>query len=127
MILLYAILFICFEAIGEALIKRRYPESFIFNSALQWIISVSLFVIWLFAIALPFDKYYVPDWKLIAGFIFVRFLVFDVVWNVVRGVEWNYYGTKKWYDRTMTKLGSWGWFMKAICGIVGIVFLIGKG
>jgi len=124
MILLYAILFICFEAIGEALIKRRHPESFIFNSALQWIISISLFVIW-FLIAYNFD--YVETWKLITGFVFVRFLVFDVVWNLVRGVAWNYYGTTKWYDRILVKLGSWGWFMKAICGIVGIVFLMGKG
>jgi hypothetical protein len=64
-------------------------------------------------------------WKLIAGFIGVRFLIFDVAINLAWGQKWSFYGTKKWYDRTMTKLGSWGWFMKLICGIVGIVFLMG--
>lgn len=124
--MLYAILFICGEAIGEGLIKRHSPavSSILFKWWIQWLISLVLFGIW-FVIAVNYDKYYVPVWKLIAGFIFVRFLVFDVVWNLVRGVRWNYYGTTKLYDRIMASLGSWGWFMKLVCGIVGIVFLMG--
>ena len=34
-------------------------------------------------------------------------------------------GRQSLYDRIMFKLGGWGWFMKAVAGIVGVVFLIG--
>jgi len=125
MILLLALVFICFEAVGETLIKKHYPDSFIFKWWSQWIIAIGLFAIWLFVIALPFDGYYVPVIKLILGFIFVRFLVFDFAYNLTFGLKWNYYGTTKLYDRIMTSLGSWGLMMKVICGIMGIVFLMG--
>jgi hypothetical protein len=124
MILLAAILFILAEAITEGLIKRHSPavSAIIFKWWVQWIIAVVLFGIWL---VIALQLYYVPIVKLIIGFIFVRFLVFDVVWNIVRGVKWNYYGTTKLYDRIMIRLGSFGWFIKAVAGIVGIVFLMG--
>jgi hypothetical protein len=121
MILLYAILFISFEAVAEALLKKRYTTSFIFKGWVQWLIAIALFLVW-FVIAYRSD---IETWKLILGFVFVRFLVFDVVWNIVRGVKWNYYGTTKLYDRIMIRLGSFGWFIKAVAGIVGIVFLMG--
>jgi hypothetical protein len=125
MILFYAILFILAEAITEALIKQSHPGSIIFKWWVQWIIAIGLFVIWLFALALPFDKYYVPDTKLVIGFVFVRFAIFDIIWNLARGVKWNYYGTTKLYDKIMFALGSFGWFMKFVFGVIGIIFLIG--
>jgi hypothetical protein len=126
MILLYALLFILFEALTEALIKKHYPKlsEVIFKWWVQWIIAIVLFAVW-FMIAYNFDRYYVPTWKLILGFVFVRFLIFDITWNLARGVKWNYYGTTKLYDRIMTRLGSWGWFMKLVCGVVGVCFLMG--
>ena len=124
MILFFAILFILFEAIGEGLLKRYSLADFIFKWWLQWIIAIILFGVW-FVIALNFNGYYVPTWKLITGFIFVRFAIFDVTWNLARGVKWNYYGTTKLYDRIMFALGEWGWFMKFVLGIVGICFLMG--
>jgi hypothetical protein len=124
MILLLAILFICFEAIGEALIKKYYPTSYIFKGWLQWVIAIILFLIW-FVIAYNFDKYYVDTWKLITGFIFVRALIFDPIYNKVSGLPIGYYGKTKLYDKIMYYFGGWGWFMKGILGICGIVFLIG--
>jgi len=125
MILLYAILTIFFEAITEGLLKRFNKAQWLFNNYVQAVIAVGLFIVWLFVFALPFDGYYVPTIKLITGFIFVRFAIFDVTWNLARGVKINYYGTTKLYDRIMVRLGSFGWFLKLICGIVGICFLIG--
>jgi hypothetical protein len=128
MILLITVLiFITFEAITEALIKMYRPKlsAIVFKWWLQWIIAIALFAIWLFAIALPFDKYYVPTIKLILGFIFVRFLIFDLAWNLTFGVKWNFYGTTKLYDRIMAELGGFGWFMKLVIGLIGICFLIG--
>jgi hypothetical protein len=124
MILLLAILFICFEAIGEALIKKYYPTSYIFKGWLQWVIAIVLFLIW-FVIAYRFDKYYIETWKLITGFIFVRFAIFDLAYNLTAGLDWDYYGTTKLYDRIMYYFGGFGLFMKGVLGICGIVFLMG--
>lgn len=125
MILIYAFLFIIFEAITEALIKKRYPDSFIFKWWVQWIIAIGLFAIWFFAVALPFDNYYVPTWKLILGFIGVRFLIFDFAYNLANGQKLGYYGSVKLYDKIMFELGGFGLMMKIICGIIGICFLMG--
>ena len=121
MILIYAILFILFEAVIEALLKKRYPSSWIFKGWVQWIIAIALFILW-FALVYSSD---VEVWKLIVGIILVRFALFDLIWNITFGVSIWYYGTTKLYDRIMFALGSWGWFMKGISGIVGICFLMG--
>ncbi len=84
-----------------------------------------LFLLWLILIAIPFEGYYVPLWKQIVGFIFVRFMIFDVAYNLANGQRWNYYGTTKLYDSIMTELGSFGWFVKIVSGIMGICFLMG--
>ena len=126
MILLLAVFFIAFEAVGEALIKKYCPKvsAVVFEWWLQWIIVAVLFLVWFF-IVLNFDEPYIPVWKLICGFVFVRFLTFDNIYNLTFGLKWNYYGTTKMYDLVMSTLGSWGWFLKIVLGIVGIVFLMG--
>jgi len=124
MVLIIALIVILAEAIGEALIKKRHPDSFIFEWWVQWIIAFALFVGW-FIWALNFDKYHVPGWKLITGFIFVRFMIFDITYNLTAGLKWNYYGTTKLYDRIMVRLGGWGWWIKLCLGIIGICFLLG--
>jgi len=127
MLLIYAILFILFEAISEGLIKKNCPNlsKVIFVWWLQWIIAFALFGVWFFFVALDFKGYYVPMWKMICGFVFVRLLIFDVAWNLSAGQQWDYYGTTKLYDRIMFALADWGWFMKCVAGAVGIVFLLG--
>jgi hypothetical protein len=132
MILFWAILFIEFEAITEGIVKKTLPNvsEFLFKEWVQNVTALILFLIWFFVIALPFDKYYVPIVKIILGFVFVRFMIFDLTWNIVRicfGDKisiWSY-GTTKKYDLFMTKLGSFGWFIKFVLGCVGIAFLLG--
>jgi hypothetical protein len=124
MILLYALIFILGEAITEGLLKRFNKAEWLFDNFIQWVVAIFLFGLW-FIIAYHFDGYYVPVWKLIVGMISVRFALFDVIWNISRGVKWNYYGTTKLYDRIMFKLSSFGWMMKGIFGIMGICFLLG--
>jgi hypothetical protein len=122
MILTIAILVILTESIGEGILKRFKPTSFIFDNYVQWVIAVFLFSLW-FIVAYHFCS--IPVAKLIIGFVFVRFAIFDVVWNLSNKQKWNYYGTVKWYDRTMAKLGSFGWFMKFVVFLpMGIVFLL---
>lgn len=123
MILIYALIFILSEAIGEGLLKRYSIWNFIFDKWVQWLIAIFLFGMWFI---ISFNYSYIEVWRLIVGFIFVRFGIFDVAYNLANGQKWNYYGTTKLYDKIMTKLASWGWFMKLICLIVGIVLLIQK-
>jgi hypothetical protein len=126
MLLLTALLIICFEAIGEGLIKRYSPSisAILFKLWLQWVIAIGLFAVW-FWLMQGFDKYYVPNWKLIAGFVFVRFLIFDFIYNIISGLPLMFYGTTKLYDRIMKQLGGYGLMLKVIAGIMGIVFLLG--
>lgn len=124
MILSYAILFILSEAITEGILKRFNKAQWLFNGFVQWVTAIVLFILWLI-IALRFDGYYVPVWKLVTGFIFVRFMIFDVAYNLANGQKWNYYGTTKLYDRIMVRLGGWGWWIKLCLGIIGVCFLLG--
>ena len=123
MILLIVILLTALEAVFEGLkIRKKYLASelteFIFS-----VIIYGILIAWIWYVQPP--KYSLELWKLIIGIILVRFALFDVIWNISAGQPIFYYGTTKLYDRIMFKLGSWGWMMKAICGIVGIVFLLG--
>lgn len=126
MILIYAIIIILTEAIGEGLLKRFDTgiSQVIFDSWDQWIIALMFFGIYLM-IAFNFTGYFVPAWKIITGFVLVRFAMFDVTINLAWGQKWYYYGTTKLYDRIMYELGSFGWMMKVISGIIGMVFLLG--
>jgi hypothetical protein len=126
MILLFTILFNLLEAIYEGLYDRGKKVAsgiieLIFKSGV-----VTVCLLWFSGYR--FLLYHwppIPLWKVFLGFVFVRFLLFDITWNLARGVSWNYYGTVKWYDRTMAKLGEYGYMLKAICGLIGIIFLLG--
>lgn len=124
MILIYALIVIFAEALTEGFLKRYSVADWLFDNFIQWVLSIFLFGIY-FILAYNFNGYFLEVWKIIVGFVFVRFLIFDPIWNIARGQKWDYYGTTKWYDRFMVKLGNWGWFMKLICGIVGVCFLMG--
>ena len=126
MILIYAIAIILIEAVTEGLLKRLNSpvNEVIFDAWIQWVIALMFFGSW-FIWAIHFDGYYVPTWKIITGFVFVRFLIFDVAYNLSAGNKWYYYGTRKWYDRIMFELAEYGWMLKVICGIMGICFLLG--
>ena len=123
MILLFTILFNVLEAVYEGLYDRGIK---LWSGIVEFIqkgIVVFICINW-FAGIHPI-VHFAPVWKGVVGFVFVRFLIFDVVYNLVRGLRWNYIGNTKIYDKVMAKLGGFGWFVRIICGIVGIIFLIG--
>ena len=126
MLLITCIIIILIEAIGEGLLKRFDSgiNEVIFDAWIQWVIALMFFGVFLL-IAFNFTDYFIPAWKIITGFVFVRFATFDVTINLAWGQPWYYYGTTKWYDRVMYQLGSFGWMLKAIAGLMGVVFLLG--
>ena len=61
--------------------------------------------------------------EMVIGFLFVRFALFDMIYNITRGNPLFYLGTTKLYDRILSKTGSWGWFVKGCCLIVSFFLL----
>ncbi len=96
MLLFTAIFIILTEAITEGFIKRKDFGEILFKWWVQWLTATLLFVLWLLY-ALQFDNYYVPTIKLVLGFIFVRFAIFDLAYNLANKQKWNYYGKTKLY------------------------------
>ena len=88
MLLIYAIIFILAESIGEGLLKRFNKAQWLFDNFIQAVVAVFLFSVW-FIIAYHFNGYYVPVWKMITGFIGVRFLFFDIAYNLSAGITWH--------------------------------------
>ena len=123
MILLFTFLFNVLWATFEGLHDRGLKK---LSKVIRNILIVGVVVICLYYLSgYRFLLYeLIPMWKVFLGFVFVRWAVVDITWNLARGVKWNYYGNS-WYDKIMFELGSFGWMMKIICGTIGVVFLMG--
>lgn len=65
-------------------------------------------------------------WWYVAGYVLLRLALFDIVHNVSAGLPVFYLGDTKLFDIVITKLASWGWFMRFIGGIIGITWLLKK-
>ena len=129
LILITALLFIALEAIGEGLILKHSSaiSEVIFDWWVQVIIALLLFGGWLM-IAVGLDGDYSVI-KLIVGFVLLRFAVFDPMFNISAGLNINYIGGRKLYDRVLkwiaTKWGMGGiWFARAIALFWGIAWLL---
>lgn len=128
-----AIFLIVLEAVIEAIFNTLDNNSpnraHRFIEKYHALVAIFFFTLW--ADVVYFIPNETPDWKLVCGFIGVRFLIYDTIWNITSIWSGNPdvtlwgYGLDKFYDRTMTKLGSFGWFVKFCFGVVGIVFLFG--
>lgn len=124
MVLLFTLLFNALEAVYESLYdKGKKSPSAIF----EFVLKVGVVATCLYYYSGWHFLWYkiIPLWQVFLGFILIRFAIFDLIWNLTRGMKWNYYGTVKLYDRIMAKFGGFGWFVKIICGIVGVCFLLG--
>lgn len=123
--LLLALFLILTEACFEGLRTRGYLI------ASELVELVYLAGVTLMAIAWLNKKYIFKDVSadrfmfVVIGYLLLRFSLFDSVWNIAAGQDLFYYGNTKLYDITMTKLGTFGWMLKAIAGVWGISWLMG--
>lgn len=127
MILLLTILINSVEAIIEALIEKYNDKLSKKIRSVHLLIVALVFALWF---VLVNGTSSIPLWKLITGFVFIRFAIYDLVWNITTklcgtNIPITYYGTTKLYDRLMTRLGSFGWWLKICAGVVGTAFLLG--
>lgn len=120
--LLLALFLIIFEAVFEGLkTGGHHIASELVEAVYLGGVTFGLFA-WINGVK-SFE--YKPILKVLIGYILLRFALFDLVWNLSAGQEWNYYGITKLYDIFMAKLGGWGWFLKIISGIWGVAWLMG--
>lgn len=61
--------------------------------------------------------------KVIIGYVLVRFALFDMIWNISAGQDLFYYGTTKLYDKIMTQLGAFTFILKFTALIWGVAWL----
>ena len=125
MILLFTILFNVLEAVHEALYDNGSKLLSGIIEAILKALIVSIALAWFAGIHL-FNLDYIPFWKLFTGFVFVRFLMFDVIYNVIRGLPLLFMGSTKLFDKIFSKVpASFLAFVRVVLGIIGICFLIG--
>jgi hypothetical protein len=131
MILILAILINSIEAVLEAIFNYYDNKLHRVIEKFHILVVLMFFAIWAFSVFwIPYELDYI---RLFLGFWFVRFLVYDFVWNlttIILGIKiplfYNGDGKdNKWYEDIMIELGNFGWFLKVIFGIMGVCFLMG--
>lgn len=105
MLLLASILLILLEAIPEGLADRGLKTiagviEFVYRAMVTLIVFA-----WLIGFHL-FHVEYENLFYIIGGYLLLRFAIFDVVYNLIRGLSIFYIGTTKLYDKV------WQWFFK---------------
>jgi hypothetical protein len=125
MILLFVIFWNVMEAVYEGLYDNGKRLASGIVEAILKAVLVLICMAWFMDIRV-FHFADIPYWKLIVGFVFVRYFLFDAVYNKVRGLKLTYVGSSKLYDRILQRVGtSYIVFTKVCAGIVGTFFLLG--
>ena len=123
-VLIMAILLIAFEAIYEGLKARKFHIAseivefvylFLITSvAFLWLLNITWITVW-----------YIPAYKVIIGYIFLRFAIFDFIWNLSAGQSLFYRGKTKLFDKIFAKVPTnFLTFVKIILFIISIVWLL---
>lgn len=98
MILIICLFLIIFEAISEAFYDNGSKTlSGVFEFILRSATTIVV-LFWLFGIDSPFG-YELSLFKLIGGYVLLRFAIFDVAYNLVRRLPIFYVGETKIYDK----------------------------
>lgn len=64
----------------------------------------------------------IPKWYIyLLMYCFLRFAVFDVVWNVTAGQKWNYIGITSFMDKFFGKYPGW---MKTFVQVISLALAI---
>jgi hypothetical protein len=52
-----------------------------------------------------------------------RWIMFDILFNLINGDKWNHYGNSAWTDKQLKKLGKWHLIPKIGVIIIGIILI----
>lgn len=103
-ILISALFLIIVKAIYDGLKVRGWHT---FSSRLEFLylaVVTIVFFAWLAGLQSPFDFHYIEFWKIIGGFLLLRFAIFDLIWNIAAGQKLSFTGTTKDTDKVINWL-----------------------
>lgn len=132
MILLTALFLIFFKASFDGLAIRGHKTlAGVINAIYTAIISLIVFA-WVMGIVLFGYGYSFAF--IIAGFLLLRFALFDVILNLCAGMPIFYIGKTKLWDKAWKKFFKWTNFppdhflgmTKILCAILGVTWLLTK-
>jgi len=127
-ILILALFLIVFEAVHEGLkIKKKHIASGVIEFIYLAIITLIAFA-WISGCRTPFEYQEATFWKVIGGYLLLRFALFDLIWNISADQRWFYLGRTKLYDRFLSKVPTgFIWFIKVICIPLALAWLLNYG
>ena len=122
---------ILFKAIPDGLYDRGLKATAGLLQSISWAIIITSLFCWVTATPIINWHYSPHVIKSLVGFIFVRFAIFDIVYNIARGNSIFYIGRTKWFDKMITWIMTrfkvqiilYMW-VKFILFVMGIAFLL---
>jgi len=98
--------------------KRAKDKGRVINHSLSAAIDVFIYVV---------SAWFCVGWDA-GGWIVLaigyRWLMFDIIFNVINEWEWNHYGSTSRLDRWLTRLNGWHLAPKIILIIFGVLLII---
>jgi hypothetical protein len=125
--ILIALFLVVFEAVPEALYDEgRKTLAGVLEFVYRAVVTLVLFV-WMVGVpAFPAREQSLLI--LLIGYVLLRFALFDYIYNAIRGVELNYIGTTKLWDKFLRRLKIHPTlliFIRFIALVWGIAWLAG--
>jgi hypothetical protein len=125
--ILIALFLVVFEAVPEALYDEgRKTLAGVFEFVYRAVVTLVLFA-WMVGVP-AFHAREQSLLILLIGYVLLRFALFDYIYNAIRGVELNYIGTTKLWDRFLRSLKihpSLLLFIRGIAFLWGASWLLG--
>jgi len=128
--ILIALFLIVFEAVYEGLVVRgKSLASEVVELVYRAVLTLVLFA-WVTG-AKSIINIDIQFIRIIVGYVFLRFSIFDVIWNFAAGQPINFVGSTKLFDKFLQEIRNlWGmnsiWFVRFIAGFWGVAWLLGK-
>jgi hypothetical protein len=129
-ILLTAILLISLEAIQEGLKTRKKHIASEFVEFVYLVYVTLIVFAWVSGQCL-LTQSEIPFWKIIGGYVLLRFGIFDLIWNLSAGQSLVFIGSTKAYDRFWEWIIKKGkvaigliWFVRFICVCISLAWLL---
>ena len=131
MILLTAIFLIVFESVPDALALKNKTIAGLVLFVYRAVVTLIIFA-WMTGIVYGLNLHsYV---YIIAGYVLMRFAIFDFIYNLTAGLKLTYIGKTKLSDKfwqwffkvTRFPVGLFFGMLKFICFLIGLTWLISK-
>jgi len=116
------VVLIVLDAVSDATLNKPFKHFLAALHILGWLMFPVVIANLPFAPNLTFwPEFLIP----VAGYVCLRYLLFDAVWNIVSGKKLSYIGTTSLYGKILSKVHpSFVFFTKASAGAVGIIILL---